>query len=85
MHPTSKKLPYGILAITSLVFSKVSFLFLNDPEGPNLLIVTVTAGVIYVLSLTSYLIGEAGTSQKKFLLALCIQVLVVVGLYFFFT
>lgn len=41
-----------ILGIVSLILSRLSFLLINDPEGPNLLIVTVFAIFIYSLFLT---------------------------------
>lgn len=43
-----KKLTIVLLGIVSLVASRVSFLFINDPEGPNLLIVFVLAAIIFV-------------------------------------
>ncbi|MBX4192356.1 hypothetical protein KW798_02620 [Candidatus Parcubacteria bacterium] len=56
------------------------FVFSNDPEGPNLLIVMALAVVIYFLSLAAYLFNLS--NPKKFLLALVIQILLVIGLYF---
>lgn len=40
-----------ILAIVSMISSRLVFLFINDPEGPNLLIVTVLAIPIYLFLL----------------------------------
>lgn len=34
--------------------SRIAFLFVNDPEGPNLLIVTALAAVIFAVSLAVY-------------------------------
>jgi hypothetical protein len=56
------------------------FFFFNDPEGPNLLVVTVTAAVIFSMSLSAYLFDV--TDSKKPLLAFFILILVGVGLYF---
>ena len=36
------------LAVTSVILSKLVFLFINDAEGPNLLVVTILAVLIYV-------------------------------------
>lgn len=36
-----------ILIIISLTISRLVFYFINDPEGPNLLIVTLLAIVIF--------------------------------------
>lgn len=37
-----------ILLILSFAISRLLFVFVNDPEGPNLLIVTVLAILIFV-------------------------------------
>ena len=51
----SNRIALIISAITSLILSRSVFLFIDDPEGPNLLIVVVMALVIYLLSLSLYL------------------------------
>ena len=80
----SKKTPLLILAITSIACSRVMFLFFNDPEGPNLLIVTVMAAIVYFLSLAVY-VSESSvvsfTGLKRLLLAIFIQVIIVTGFY----
>ena len=81
MYFESKKISLLILAITSLMFSRAMFLFFNDPEGPNLLIVSVLAAVIYAVSLAAYFLNSSATGPKRFLLAVCVQILLVVGLY----
>jgi hypothetical protein len=40
-----------VLGIASLTLSRIVFYFINDPEGPNLLVVAVLAAVIYAVSL----------------------------------
>ncbi len=74
----SKKTSLFILAITALICSRAMFFFFNDPEGPNLLIVTVAAVVIYCLSLTAFLLNLS--NFKRLLLAILIQVILVSGL-----
>jgi hypothetical protein len=59
------------------------FLFFNDPEGPNLLVVIVMAAVLYFLSLTVYLFKPSAAGLKRLLLAISIQILLATGLYFF--
>lgn len=81
MNFLSKKTPLIILAITAIVCSKIFFLSVNDPEGPNLLITTVMAGIIYLASLISYKINS--TTNKRLLLAFLIQIIVLAGLIFF--
>jgi hypothetical protein len=61
MDIKSKKLSLIILGIASLVCSRVIFMFLDDPEGPNLLIVVVLAAILYTTSLAVYFL------VKKFL------------------
>ncbi len=52
MHFKSKRTLFLILGIASLVFSRVLFLFVNDPEGPNLLVVVGLAVIIFLIFLT---------------------------------
>lgn len=80
MNFKSKKISLLILGITAIMFSRAMFMFFNDPEGPNLLIVVVAAMIIYSLSLTAYLLNLS--SHKKLLLAIFIQILVVTASYF---
>lgn len=80
MYFNSKKSSLLILGVTSLVCSRVMLLAFNDPEGPNLLIVVVTALVVYFLSLTAYLFKSS--VAKKFLLAIFLQIIIVTSLYF---
>ena len=85
MYFKSKKTSLIILGTTSLVFSRVMFFFFNDPEGPNLLIVTVAAAVVYLLSLAAYtsLFAISVTGLKRLLLAILVQVIIVAGAYYF--
>jgi hypothetical protein len=43
-----KKLPLFVLLIISFAVSRLVFFLINDPEGPNLLVVTVLAMIIFV-------------------------------------
>ncbi len=81
MSFTSKRTSLIILAITALTCSRTMFAFINDPEGPNLLIVTVLAAIVYGLSLAVYVPNFSITGPKKLLLAIFIQVLIVASLY----
>ena len=68
------------------------FLFIDDPEGPNLLIVVVLAMILYFLSLTIYkfsssipkfnLVLPLPTNHKRLLSIVIIQMLLVVTFYF---
>ncbi len=77
----SKRTSLIILGITAVLCSRVMFAFFNDPEGPNLLVVVVMAAVIYLPSLASYLYYSSATGTKKLLLAICLQIVIVTGLY----
>lgn len=54
MTLTSKKVSLVLLFILSLILSRTVFWFIDDPEGPNLLIVTVLAIIIYACLLGLY-------------------------------
>lgn len=50
----SKNIHLLILSLASMLISRGLFLFIDDPEGPNLLIVLVLAFVIYGVLLFIY-------------------------------
>ena len=54
MQSKSRNIQLAILGIASLVLSRASFLLINDPEGPNLLIVAVLAATIFSLTLAVF-------------------------------
>lgn len=82
MFFTSKRSALITLGVTALISSRSIFFFFDDPEGPNLLIVTVTALVLFCISLTAYALKTPATQSKKLLLAIGIQVVASTGLYF---
>jgi hypothetical protein len=55
MHVNFKNSSLLLLAITAIVCSRIMFAFFHDPEGPNLLVVTGMAAVIYFVSSAVYL------------------------------
>jgi hypothetical protein len=66
-----------IPSITALLLSRAVFIFLNDPEGPNLLVVTVLAVSIYCAShaICSYTpLKKKVTGSTLLLLNFCVQV-----------
>ena len=83
MHYKSKKITLLILGLTSLVLSRTAFAILNDPEGPNLLVVFVLALVIYCSSLAVYffIIPKNLEGLKRLSTMFCAQVLIVAVLY----
>lgn len=50
-----RKVTVFVLLIISFAISRLLFFLVNDPEGPNLLIVTVLAMLIFVPLLLIYL------------------------------
>lgn len=81
MNLKSKKTSLLILCITSILCSRAMFLFFNDPEGPNLLVILGAAAVIYLLSLGVYLFSPLIKGQKKFWLTVLAQIIIVAVLY----
>lgn len=84
MNFKSKNTSLLILGVTSLLCSRATFFFVNDPEGPNLLIVIVLAVIAYLLSLTVYVYLPLTKQEgfKKLLAPILIQILLVAGFYF---
>ena len=84
MYYKSKKTSLIILGITGILVSRLMFVFFNDPEGPNLLVVTVAALIVYVLTLGIYLSKAfpSITGIKRILLGIFTQLIIVVVAYF---
>jgi hypothetical protein len=83
MNFKSNKTLLLISGITSIVLSRVLFSFLNDPEGPNLLVVMVMAAIVFAVSLVGYLLIPSLMGIKRLSLAVLIQILLVSAFYFF--
>ncbi len=81
MLAKSKKTSLLLLLITAFVCSRTLFFLFRDPEGPNLLIVTVLALLLYGASVTAWRFIPATSTSKKLLFAICTQLLIITGLY----
>ncbi len=81
MPLTSTKTPLFLLLLTAFVCSRTWFVFIDDPEGPNLLIVTVLALILFGASYLAWKFIPATTASTKLLLAICAQLAIVIGLY----
>jgi hypothetical protein len=83
MHINFKNSFLLILAITAVVCSRIMFEFFHDSEGPNLLVVTGMAAVIYLVSSAVYLskIYPSLTGFKRSSVTIFIQILVATGVY----
>lgn len=86
MYFNSKKTTLLILGITSVICSRVMFVFFDDPEGPNLLIVMVMAVILYAFSFTAYLYYPSikQNDPKKLLTAVFVQIISAVLFLFLF-
>lgn len=84
MNLTSKKASVLISGLTAIAFSRTMFVFINDPEGPNLLIVLVMAAVVYTASsLIVHFATPSVFGLKRILLVIFVQIVVLGVLYFF--
>lgn len=84
MVPNSKKLSLLILFITSLLVTRAMFSIIDDPEGPNLLVVVVGASIPYILSLATYTYVPLRRESVlgRVFLSVAAQMLIVTVLYF---
>jgi hypothetical protein len=84
MDLKSKRNSLIILGITSIICSRIMFSIFNDPEGPNLLIVLVTAFILFVLSLKLYLSNllPKFAGLKRLLLVIFIQIVIIMTVGF---
>ncbi len=58
-----KPIPLIVLGVLSLTLSRLSFTLINDPEGPNLLIVVVLAAIIYAVLLGVYSVFSSAKAR----------------------
>lgn len=73
------------LVLTSFICSRSIFYFIDDPEGPNLLVVTGMAFILYFLSSILYSFAISSLSRKginRIVLIISIQILLAVTFYF---
>lgn len=94
MYFKSKKISSLILTITAIACSRTMLVSIDDPEGPNLLIVMVMAAFIYFLSLAIYVysLKVVSVSQyfsltqlsgiKRLIIIIFIQILTAATFYF---
>lgn len=82
MPNNSPKSHLIILAITSIIFSRSMFFFFNDPEGTNLLISTVAATLLFLLSLGIYKFKPSIDRNIRLFLTILIQIITVIVLIF---
>lgn len=81
---STKHIPFLVLVVTAFSLSRGMFALFNDPEGPNLLIVTVLAAIILGMSLAFnyfYSSTMAITSYTRLAVALFVQIVTVSVVY----
>lgn len=79
----SRRISLMLLVVTAIICSRTLFFFIDDAEGPNLLIVMGLALIIYLLSVATYVFGPAKMKVLTIVpVAICVQILLAVGLYF---
>lgn len=84
MNLSQKNISLIILGLTSIVCTRLMLMLINDPEGPNLLVVLVMSAVVYTLALPVYFLSlEAPRQITKILLTFLAQVIIVAIMYIF--
>lgn len=79
----SKKLHLLMLAGSSIISSKLFFVFISrdDPEGSNLLIIAGLATALYGLALVTHAFSFRLTDTKRLIVTIFFQIVAVAGLY----
>lgn len=79
-----KSLPFLlILALTAALCSRLIFFLIADPEGPNLLVVTGLAAVLFVVSLAAWFSRPLAfaTGLQRVAAVLPVQIMLAVAAY----
>ncbi len=83
---SAKNISYLLLSLTAVFFSGGMLRMINDPEGPNLLIVAVFAAVIFAASLAVNYFHSSNlvvTGKARLIIAVVVQIITTTILYFF--
>ena len=81
MKSMRAKTPLLLMLLTAFVCSRTCFFFIDDPEGPNLLIVTVLALILFGASFVAWKFIPATATSTKLILAIGAQLVIATGLY----
>lgn len=82
----SKYISFVILIVSALTLSRGILFLFNDPEGPNLLIVGVFAGIIFGVSIMMNYFHSGTLVVKgttRMVISIATQIVVAATLYFF--
>lgn len=76
-------LPLLLQMLTAAICSRATFALLDDPEGPNLVVVTGPTVIIYLASLVAYFSGRFPTltGSRRAVATIPIQMLAAAALY----
>lgn len=72
------------LGVTALVIGRATLLLVQDPEGPNLLIVVGFALFLYLVSLPVYVLASV-REPLKVIIAITLQLVVAAGIFLLFS
>jgi hypothetical protein len=83
MRTNFKNWSLVILVVTAFTCSRTWFAFIDDPEGPNLLVVTVMAALLFAPSAAAYLskFQPLLAGFKRTAVAVFIQIVIATCLY----
>lgn len=75
------KISLLIIGATSILFSRMLFVFFDDPEGANLLVTMVTATFVFALSYGVHTRMNSDAFYRNVFTTILIQLVIVFGLY----
>jgi len=84
MGMTRTSIPYAlILGIAALACSRLLFWMIQDPEGPNLLVVTAMAAILFLLSMVAWFSKPLASlsGPMRVSAAVLVQILLSAGFY----
>jgi uncharacterized membrane protein len=75
--------PLLLLALTAAICSRATFAMLDDPEGPNLIVITSLTVIIFLAAIVAYISGTfpALTGFKRVFSIIPIQILTAATIY----
>ena len=78
----SRNVSLLVLAITACFCSRAIFAFIQDPEGPNLLVVMGMAAILFIISAAAYRSNllPSLTGFRRSAAAIALQIIVAAGL-----
>lgn len=72
-----------LLGVTAATCSRATFALFDDPEGPNLVVVTGLTIIIYLASLAAYFsrIAPGLLGSRRIIATVAVQILVAAAIY----